>query len=328
MPISVSCPDCDKSLKVKDELAGKKIRCPDCSGVVPIPAKKSKSDDDDFLDDMEPSTSKRKRRPVDDDDLLDDDDDDEPVSKRRSRKPIKKTSRRSKSGSKIWLIVGCVLGGGMLIFGLLLVVAVNQIRIAAARRAEQPVQWQNFRHPMGYAEIEMPGVAKLDSKESTNTAQTYTFTGPDYEALLLIQPFAKQWNPPVTDPAAVDKVFSIVETNLPTGSQLISKRRVLGTAYPCLEVVLRYRGKVRRQLYYVTPLAMVSPEFVTRTESDFTVERERFFNSLHGPDGKFFNGQGNAPASTDSPAIDSPPPKRTRQTTPAPKPANPGWPTE
>jgi hypothetical protein len=40
MPISVKCPNanCGKALKVKDELAGKKVKCPGCATVIAIPS--------------------------------------------------------------------------------------------------------------------------------------------------------------------------------------------------------------------------------------------------------------------------------------------------
>ncbi len=38
MPIRVKCSGCDKPLKVKDELAGKRIRCPGCQSVIRVPA--------------------------------------------------------------------------------------------------------------------------------------------------------------------------------------------------------------------------------------------------------------------------------------------------
>jgi len=38
MPIDVTCSGCSKTLRVKDELAGKKIRCPQCKGVVVVAA--------------------------------------------------------------------------------------------------------------------------------------------------------------------------------------------------------------------------------------------------------------------------------------------------
>src|SRR5262245_54237271 len=37
MPITLSC-TCGKALKLKDELAGRRVRCPACSGVLTVPA--------------------------------------------------------------------------------------------------------------------------------------------------------------------------------------------------------------------------------------------------------------------------------------------------
>ncbi len=37
MPISVQCPGCGKKLKAKDELAGKRVKCPSCGQVLGIP---------------------------------------------------------------------------------------------------------------------------------------------------------------------------------------------------------------------------------------------------------------------------------------------------
>jgi hypothetical protein len=35
--VSFACPDCGKRLKVKEELAGKKVKCPQCARVLPVP---------------------------------------------------------------------------------------------------------------------------------------------------------------------------------------------------------------------------------------------------------------------------------------------------
>jgi len=37
MPISVTCPGCDRGLKAPDSSAGRKIKCPKCNAVVPVP---------------------------------------------------------------------------------------------------------------------------------------------------------------------------------------------------------------------------------------------------------------------------------------------------
>jgi hypothetical protein len=38
MPIQFHCPHCKRGLSVKDELAGKRARCPGCKGVLTVPA--------------------------------------------------------------------------------------------------------------------------------------------------------------------------------------------------------------------------------------------------------------------------------------------------
>lgn len=38
MAISVQCSGCEKKLKVKDELAGMRVKCPSCGQVIVIPA--------------------------------------------------------------------------------------------------------------------------------------------------------------------------------------------------------------------------------------------------------------------------------------------------
>src|SRR5687768_7913425 len=46
MPIPVKC-DCGRALRLKDELAGKKIRCPGCSAVVMVPQSDAPTDAED-----------------------------------------------------------------------------------------------------------------------------------------------------------------------------------------------------------------------------------------------------------------------------------------
>jgi predicted Zn finger-like uncharacterized protein len=103
----VSCPDCQRKLRVPNELIGKTVKCPTCGHTFtadptiqappppppPSPAedrpartsKVSRDDrDDDEDDDEERSRRKRRRSRRDDDD--DDDDDDRPRRRSRSRR--------------------------------------------------------------------------------------------------------------------------------------------------------------------------------------------------------------------------------------------------
>jgi predicted Zn finger-like uncharacterized protein len=146
MPEIVSCPDCDRKLRVPDNLLGKKVKCPQCgtmftadaNGAAPsgrnssirleddeeeAPRKRRRDDDDED----EPP---RKRRRDDDDDndeprsrrRRDDDDDDEPRGRRRRDddydEPEEKGGRAAKEGWKkvrtgtllyvigIWVAIG------------------------------------------------------------------------------------------------------------------------------------------------------------------------------------------------------------------------------
>ncbi len=38
MPIEVKCPSCERGLRVPDKVAGKRIKCPKCSGIVNVPS--------------------------------------------------------------------------------------------------------------------------------------------------------------------------------------------------------------------------------------------------------------------------------------------------
>lgn len=44
MPIALSCP-CGRALNIKDEFAGRKIRCPDCKSVLAVPAEEKEPED-------------------------------------------------------------------------------------------------------------------------------------------------------------------------------------------------------------------------------------------------------------------------------------------
>lgn len=127
MPIAVTCSGCDKSYQVKDEFAGKKVRCPQCQAVVtigqPQPATAkgrkaaAKADEyEDYPDDVEDYG--------DDDDYFD-----EPrvlkeaprLKAKRAKVKAKKRGERSEPLQIPWglilsgiLICGLVLAGGLI----------------------------------------------------------------------------------------------------------------------------------------------------------------------------------------------------------------------
>ncbi len=160
MPIALEC-DCSKKLRVKDELAGRKIRCPECKGVIAVPvpevevepepedadayvtpdepksstASKSKSksseDDDDSASyvtaEMPKTKSKSKSSSDDDDDEEDDEDKPAWERKRKERKRDKpKRERRTRSyadpSRRTSYAGGLSINSGSIIAGILMMV--------------------------------------------------------------------------------------------------------------------------------------------------------------------------------------------------------------
>ena len=112
MPIAVTCEGCEKRYQVKDDLAGKRIKCPNCQDVLTVGGKPAAA------------PAKSKPKPVDDDDVDDDfndDDDDDFNELQKSRRRVaeksgKKKKNKSGSGNTPWtLIIGGAAGGFFLL---------------------------------------------------------------------------------------------------------------------------------------------------------------------------------------------------------------------
>jgi alpha/beta superfamily hydrolase/ribosomal protein S27E len=292
MSLAVKCPDCDKMLKVKDEAAGKKIRCPACSTVFPVPAK-SGDDEVDFLSGLDEAvTSKRKRRS--DDDLDDEVEPDDAPRSRTVSKGAKKKSRRGKPSGTNWLLIGGLTGGGLvlMLFLGILVAAVGQAR-KVGNHSGSMTNWSTFRHPMGFASVDMPGIPTLNVAQSVNGSQTYSLAQRNFLVSLTSAPFPEVAQLALaTNPAAVELMLKEIETKSPQqtpGARLISSRRISAGSIPGLEMKLDIKGNINLMRFYVFPKALIGAEFITRNESIIAGDRDRFFNSLRGPDGNLLN---------------------------------------
>lgn len=84
MTVSVSCKGCKSSLKVPEQFAGKKIKCPKCAGIVAVPA----LDEEEFVA-VEAMPQERIKKAVKRTAITtrrdDDDEDDEEIVRRRTR---------------------------------------------------------------------------------------------------------------------------------------------------------------------------------------------------------------------------------------------------
>ena len=122
--IAHSCPKCDKQLRLRDDLAGKKIKCPDCGKVLTIPepdedeapprkspppkAKRPRDEEDD-----EPPPRKKRPRDEDEDDAEEDEDEEDDEDDRRGKK--KKKGDGPGKPSILLMIAGMALAIGGLI---------------------------------------------------------------------------------------------------------------------------------------------------------------------------------------------------------------------
>ncbi|MGE3805128.1 MAG: hypothetical protein AB7K24_10690 [Gemmataceae bacterium] len=152
MPIRVKClnPGCGKAMLVKDEMAGKKGRCPGCGGVIPIPAAEAAAEANPFAfdapgeapappaaeeppapkskpapepppeedeEEVEEKPKKKKKKPVDEEEERDDEeeeeDDDRPRKKKKRKKKKKKKYEYGTSASTTAIAVA--LGIGLLL---------------------------------------------------------------------------------------------------------------------------------------------------------------------------------------------------------------------
>jgi len=143
MPIIVDCPECGGRFKTRDELAGRRVKCPKCGEAVKVvdgdersvaagpPRRRSRPVDDDDADDR----PRRRGRSCDDDE--EDDDYDRP--------------RKKKSGKG--LIIGLCVGGGLLVVGGIVLVIIlisgkggssNDLLIGEWEAVEGPAKGQRI----------------------------------------------------------------------------------------------------------------------------------------------------------------------------------------
>lgn len=120
MAITFECSDCGKSLKVKDDYAGRKIRCPNCESAVRVPDGDSDADDDDDSSSRSRSSRSSKsassrsgssrpepsrRSPSRRGRSSDEDDEDETPRSSKKKKGSKKLKSDSDGGVPVWAIV-------------------------------------------------------------------------------------------------------------------------------------------------------------------------------------------------------------------------------
>lgn len=151
MAISFECTGCGKEYKVKDDLAGKRIRCKGCETVVTVP---SSEEEEDWLSvEVEDWTEPQPASPA------------PPRSSSKKKSGSKKNgSKRKRSSSSHAPRIGAIAGG---VFTVLIVLAfVGRLAVNVAKlQGFQGVQgaavnWQDYTTPDGGVTVQLPGRAK------------------------------------------------------------------------------------------------------------------------------------------------------------------------
>jgi len=122
----VKCPECGRALKLGDEAAGKRVRCPACKHAFTVPTPEEEIEEiEEIEEEAEPEPeerpSKRSRRPPREDEEEEepprrrrasrdeDEEEEEEEDRPRPRKKKKKKARQvsAPSGPLVWAIIAC-----------------------------------------------------------------------------------------------------------------------------------------------------------------------------------------------------------------------------
>lgn len=153
MPIGVTCDTCAAKYRVRDEVAGKQMRCKSCGAVIRIPTEIE--DDLEFLDepaDDDPPPmpasrpGKRSARPRDEEYAA------EPP---RARRPASRKNRSRSSSGGSGTGVAKIVGG--VFSGLIALGFVIRIVMAVVNAAGAGAAWKTFSPPGAGFTVEMPG---------------------------------------------------------------------------------------------------------------------------------------------------------------------------
>jgi hypothetical protein len=145
MAISFSCAECDHAFKVKDDLAGRKIKCPECGESNSVPAGKAKAAG-------AVAAGKAKAKHSDTDDY-------EEVEERAQKKRKKKNRNKSNTGR-------ILLAGGALLF----VAAVVVLVIVIVNRKEDEPKERKVASPQPTPEVPSKKVEPPTKDYSTGIA--------------------------------------------------------------------------------------------------------------------------------------------------------------
>ncbi len=285
MAISIECTGCGKKLKVKDEAAGKRIKCPECQAALTVPKPEAPASDDDFLGGLDEAVKQEKKRPraiAEEEEGAEDYDAPAALAPRRR---TKKGSSKQKSSSTSGGVLKAIGGG---VFALLVILGIVGKVVKAARLGgafNQTVSWQKFSHPKGGASVDMPGRASFDAKSTTDpNAQVYTCSTRNFSCSLTTVAL-----PPLAlvgianDPTIADQMFAEMKkamVGMKAGARLVSESNIQMGSARGMELRIEIGDLLNVSRSYLTGTHLVASEIVFKKGRELATDRDRFFNSL------------------------------------------------
>lgn len=295
MSLNVTCPGCEKRMRVKDHFAGKRVRCPDCSEPIQIPELVVVTAEDDFLNGVDNVVRQTRRRRSSDDDEWSEsttsNQDFQPRSQRTSRKSSKPKVKQTDSAAQ--KIAGTVLG---LFLTLGVVVSGYGFTVLLGNYS-----WKTFQHPSGLAQAEMPGKPVLDRLVSVATAQRYRLVTKKYHLALttgsIEMGLAHELRVfPERAAIVLEQLVPMIVKDTVKG-KLISSKPVANARLAGVEIEMTIADDKARARIYVAPEAIIIAEFITKGSTSHST-CDRFFDSLRGPDGELIVGGAPLPESS------------------------------
>lgn len=282
MTIETVCPECGKSYRVRDEMAGKRFRCKACHSAVsiPIPSDNDNGDntdddqfEDDFLGGLDTAVKAERRSPAGAPPPIAGRSTPGAPSKKKA-KSRNKSSDSDSTGSAMKILVGLLAGAVGLVVGYLVVTALMG--------GSGTASWRGFTSPDAVWEVEFPAAPQPD--ESAGAAPgSKRYVG---ETSVLGAAVTEAPLPPnpagFTPQQSLDQIVNQLTGQRPGATSSGRQTLTFGkhTATQITQTVDADGKKLSNTTrILLTDNAVYTLEFVS-DGTDHTADRDRFFNSF------------------------------------------------